>query len=113
MYLIPSTVVVRKAFEEIGDAPFHPLRQQTGVHIDNGGNWNRDIRKDVGRHFPDAKSPQYYDEDRHHNKGVGSLEGNDDELVHGLMQSEAGWFSCHLDLMFLKDHVWNVYNYIY
>ena len=82
----------QEAFEEVRDAPFHPLRQQTGVHIDDGGNGNRDIRKHIGRHGPNAEAPEYQNENRHHDEGVRSLEGDDDELVHSWRQREAVGF---------------------
>ena len=58
MYLMPSTVEVTKAFEQIRDAAFHLLRQQAGVDPHHGGDGNHDIREDIGRHVEDRHPPK-------------------------------------------------------
>ena len=47
----------QETFEQIRDAPFHLLRQHAGVDPDHGGDGNRDIRKNVGRHVAHSIDP--------------------------------------------------------
>lgn len=70
------------AFEQIRDAPFHNLRQQAGVIPDHGGDGNRDVREDIGRHMEHRHGPEYHDEEGKHDEGVGPAQGNEDDLVH-------------------------------
>jgi hypothetical protein len=72
----------QKAFEQIGDASFHLLRQQAGVEPDDAGDGNRDIREDVRRHVEYRHAPQQYDEDGHDDEGVRPAQGDEDDLVH-------------------------------
>ena len=72
----------QKAFEQIRDAPFHLLRQQAGVDPDHGGDGNRDIREDVGRHVEHRLGAQQHDKDGHDDEGVRPAQGNEDNLVH-------------------------------
>ena len=71
----------QEAFEQIGDAPFHLLRQQAGVDPDHGGDGNRDIREDVGRHVEHRLGAQQHDKDGHDDEGVRPSQGNEDNLA--------------------------------
>ena len=71
-----------EAFEQIGDASFHLLRQQACVDPDHGGDGNRDIREDVSRHMENRLGAHEHDQDRHDDEGIGPAEGNEDDLVH-------------------------------
>ena len=72
----------QESFEQIRDAPFHLLRQQSGVDPDHGGDRNRDIREDVGRHVEDGLGAQQHDQDGHDDEGIRPSQGNENDLVH-------------------------------
>ena len=72
----------QKAFEQIGDAPFHLLRQQAGVDPDHGGDGNRDIREDIGRHVEHRLVPNSTIRMDMTTKVYGLSQGDEDDLVH-------------------------------
>ena len=72
----------QEAFEQIRDAPFHLRRQQAGIDPDHGGDGNRDIREDVGRHVENRLGPEEHDKNGHDDEGVGPAESNEDKLIH-------------------------------
>lgn len=72
----------QEPLEEIRDAAFHLLRQQTGIDPHDRGDGNRNIREDVGRHLEDREASQQDDEDGHHHEGVGSAQRDENNGVH-------------------------------
>src|SRR4029079_1304788 len=72
----------QETFEQIRDASLHLLRQQSGIDPDDGGDGNRDIRKDVGWHVEYCFAAQQYDQDRHDEEGIRPSQSNEDDLVH-------------------------------
>ena len=66
------------------DAARHVVGRQAGVAPHRGNDGNADVGKNVGRRSESGESPEYEDEDRHHDEGVGARQRQAHDGGHGV-----------------------------
>ena len=72
-----------RALIVVDDAAGHVLRREAGIGPDDSDDGDADVGEDVGGRAPDGQAAEQQDQDRQDGEGVGPLQRDQDDGVHG------------------------------